>query len=215
MALGTLVRRVFHDILNGMNPLLVDFPMPIRTPRLLLKPREEGEGKILHQAVEESLASLELWMPWVHGPRGLELAEENCRKSIAEFAARTNFNLSIYDPSGKTFLGSTGLHRPKWSVPALEIGFWIHSAHQGKGYATEAANALTRYCFQALGAKRVLMTCDSRNAKSFAVMQRLGFAQEGLLRNDSRDPQGELRDTIVCARTEMDGLPALDVVWGK
>jgi RimJ/RimL family protein N-acetyltransferase len=197
------------------NPLLVNFPLPIRTPRLLLKPRYEGEGTILHQAVEESFAHLEPWMVWVHGERGIERAEEVCRKSIADFASRTNFDLSIYDPGGVTFLGSTGLHRPNWSVPAFEIGFWIHAAHVGRGYATEAANALTQYCFGALGARRVLMTCDSRNDKSFAVMKRLGFAQEGLLRNEARGVHGELRDTIVCARVNLDGLPYLEVSWGQ
>lgn len=34
-----------------MNPILIDVPMPILTPRLLIKPRQIGEGVVIAKAV--------------------------------------------------------------------------------------------------------------------------------------------------------------------
>jgi RimJ/RimL family protein N-acetyltransferase len=64
---------------------------------------------------------------------------------------RKNFTLSIYSRDGNTFIGSTGLHRPDWDVPRLEIGYWIHKDFEGKGYITESTIALTRYAFEVFG----------------------------------------------------------------
>lgn len=192
----------------------VEVPMPIRTLRLLIKPREKGEGSIVRQSVMESSDHLKPWMPWAHGTQTLEEAESLCRASVEDFLVRKDFVLSIYDPEGKEFIGSTGIHRPNWKVPSFMIGYWVAKKHEGKGLITETLNALTRYCFEVFKAKRVYLTCDAKNVRSLAVMGRLGYQQEGLLKNDSRDVNGELRDTIICARYDLKGLPDLDVHWG-
>jgi RimJ/RimL family protein N-acetyltransferase len=36
---------------------------------------------------------------------------------------------------------------------------------------------------------------DTRNERSWRVAERLGFVLEGVLRSDTRDPSGQLRDT--------------------
>lgn len=197
-----------------IDPLLIELPMPIRTPRLLIKPREKGEGPVVYRAVMESLDHLKPWMPWAHEPQSLDAAESLCRASVVDFHARKDFVLSIYDPSGKEFIGSTGIHRPNWKTPSFMIGYWVAQKHQGKGLITESLNALTRYCFEALRANRVYLTCDAKNSRSIAVMKRLGFEQEGYLKNDSRDAHGNLRDTIVCARTDLKNVPELSISWG-
>lgn len=197
-----------------MNPILIDVPMPIRTPRLLIKPREIGEGKVLNAAVCKSIDFLSAWLPFVKTMPTLDESEIHCRRSLADFILRQNIVLSIYTLDGQILIGSTGLHRIDWSVPSLEIGYWICEEHQGKGYITEAVNALTRYAFAALRARRVEIRCDAKNVKSHAVILRLGFEQEGLLKADSVSESGILRNTIICARQDISGLPDLRVSWG-
>lgn len=104
-------------------PILLDLPMPITTPRLLIRPRQVGEARVLHKAIEESREFLRPWMPFAQNPQTEEQTEEHCRKALAEFMMRTNFTLSMYDRSGKTFIGSTGFHRPNWDVPSFHIGY--------------------------------------------------------------------------------------------
>ena len=61
-----------------------------------------------------------------------------------------------------------------------------------------------RLAFEALGANRVEIRCDGRNARSLAVPARLGFVPEATLRNHCRDGRGELRDTRIFAMTPED-----------
>jgi RimJ/RimL family protein N-acetyltransferase len=139
--------------------------------------------------------------------------EEHCRKSLSEFVSRTNFTLSIYDRDGKTFIGSTGLHRPNWSLPSFHLGYWIHKDFEGKGFISESTNAVTRYAFNVLRARRVEIRCDGRNQRSLAVMKKLGFTEEGILRNNDIGADGSIRDTIITARLDTNGLPPLQVSW--
>jgi RimJ/RimL family protein N-acetyltransferase len=194
-------------------PILLDLPMPIYTPRLQLRPRRLGEGRVIAQAVDESREHLKPFMPFAREVRTPESYEEHCRESMAKFISRTDLTLSIYDRAGETFLGSTGLHRANWDVPSFHIGYWVHVAHEGKGYVQESTNALTRYAFEVLRARRVEIRCNRRNSRSLAVMTKLGFQQEGILRNDDLGAEGELRDTIVTSRIDLHGLPPLEVSW--
>ena len=59
-----------------------------------------------------------------------------------------------------------------------EIGFVLNPAHQGHGYATEAARALLGLAFDGLGLRRVIGRCDARNEGSAHVMERLGMRRE-------------------------------------
>jgi ribosomal-protein-alanine N-acetyltransferase len=70
---------------------------------------------------------------------------------------------------------------------STEMGlFWlIDAAHQGQGYATEAAEALVRYAFDELRVHRLVATTEYTNMASAGVMRRLGMTIE---RNPFPDP---------------------------
>ena len=79
-----------------------------------------------------------------------------------------------------------------------EIGFTIAPEHQGHGYATEAVRLLLTYLFAARGKHRITAYCDSRNAASVALLERLGMRREGHLR-ESTWAKGEWTDDLVYA----------------
>ena len=195
------------------NPILIDLPMPIITPRLQIRPRQSGEGHIIAKAINESLEHLKPWMPFAQKPADELEAEIFCRKCLSDFIARKDFVLSIYNREGTEFIGSTGFHRPNWDVPSLHVGYWIRKGYEGQGFIGETVNALTRYAFGVICVNRLEIRCDSRNKKSLAVMRKLGFNEEALLRNEDRAEDGSLRDTLVTARYDLLGLPELDVRW--
>jgi RimJ/RimL family protein N-acetyltransferase len=59
-----------------------------------------------------------------------------------------------------------------------EVGFVITPAHQGHGYAVEAARAVLALAFDDLKLHRVIGRCDPRNTASARVMERLGMRRE-------------------------------------
>jgi RimJ/RimL family protein N-acetyltransferase len=86
-------------------------------------------------------------------------------------------------------------------VRKFEIGYWVRTGFEGRGYVTEAAAALERLAFEQLAARRVEIRMNDRNERSWRVAERLGFALEGIQRRDSLDPSGAPRDTRVYAKT--------------
>ena len=62
-----------------------------------------------------------------------------------------------------------------------EIGFTVAAEHQGHGYATEAVRRLLHYLLIERDKHRVSATCDDRNTRSAAVLERVGMRREGHL----------------------------------
>jgi RimJ/RimL family protein N-acetyltransferase len=71
------------------------------------------------------------------------------------------------------------------NLKQAEIGFTLDRAYQGKGYATEAVGAVLDRLFRRQGLHKVTGECDARNTASAALMERLGFRREGLLRQQT------------------------------
>jgi RimJ/RimL family protein N-acetyltransferase len=62
-----------------------------------------------------------------------------------------------------------------------EIGFTLAPGHQGLGYGTEAVRRLLHYLLVERGKHRVSASCDDRNARSAALLERVGMRREGHL----------------------------------
>ncbi|HET7032811.1 MAG TPA: GNAT family N-acetyltransferase, partial [Casimicrobiaceae bacterium] len=135
-------------------------------------------------------------MPWVKEWDDPNQGAIFVRRAQAKWAAREEFFLGLWDRASDTFVGSSGLHRIDWSVPSVEIGYWIRSSFEGTGLISEAVAMIAAFAFETLRAQRVRIRCDARNARSAAVPRRLGFVHEATLRNETRNTDGSLRDTL-------------------
>lgn len=197
-----------------MDPILMNIPMPIQTPRLVIRPPQAGDGLQQMKAIEDSLQELRAWMPWAQKAQTLDEAEANVRHARVRFEAREDMRLHAYDRASGEQLASSGLHRFDWEVRKFEIGYWVRTPFQGQGYVSEVVTALTLYAFEQLRARRVEIRCDSENERSLKVARRLGFEQEGYFRNDAlKANSDEPRDTVIFARVNTVGLPPLAISW--
>lgn len=77
-----------------------------------------------------------------------------------------------------------------------EIGIWLHPDFHGEGYGTEACDLLLQYAFNELGYDRVMTRAFESNMASQRVWEKLGFTEEGRLRNQ-RFQDGEYEDVLV------------------
>lgn len=66
-----------------------------------------------------------------------------------------------------------------------DMGQALARAHWGRGYLSEALQALLAFGFTELDLHRVAADVDPRNAASATALTRLGFVQEGLLHERS------------------------------
>jgi RimJ/RimL family protein N-acetyltransferase len=179
----------------------------VHTPRLVVRCWNPADAPLLQAAVEASAAHLRPWLPWAAAePRSLDARIEDLRRFRGNFDLGADFTCGIFDRAEARVLGGTGLH-PRAHEQMLEIGYWIHVDHVGRGLATEAAAALTRVAFEVSRVRRVEIRCDPLNARSAAVPARLGFRHEATLRGDAQAPDGTPRDTMVWGLLE-DEYPA-------
>jgi RimJ/RimL family protein N-acetyltransferase len=190
---------------RAANPLLLDLPTELVGRRVLARAYRDGDGGVVAEAIAESrdrlLAS---GMPWVGEWDAPDQDVIFVRRCLAKWAAREDLYFGLWDRATGAYLGSSGLHRIDWSVPNVEIGYWIRTRFEGLGFITEAAALVAAFAFEAVQAQRVRIRCDAANTRSAAVPRRLGFAHEATLRNESRRGDGALHDTFEFGMTPAD-----------
>jgi RimJ/RimL family protein N-acetyltransferase len=79
--------------------------------------------------------------------------------------------------SDAAFLGFTGVTRLAW-VDLPEVGWRFVSSAWGQGYATEAGHAAMRFGFEVLALPEIVSVTAATNARSVAVMRRLGMTRD-------------------------------------
>ena len=79
---------------------------------------------------------------------------------------------------------------------SAEVGYWLDAGFEGRGLVTRAVTAVLDHAFGPLGLHRVELQTTTNNKRSRSVAQRLGFTQEGVLREAAAFPD-ERRDDVV------------------
>jgi RimJ/RimL family protein N-acetyltransferase len=78
-------------------------------------------------------------------------------------------------------IGFVGLMAPSFQArftPCVEVGWRLAFAHWGQGYATEAARAALAFGFGTAGLAEIVSFTSVGNARSRAVMERLGMIRD-------------------------------------
>jgi ribosomal-protein-alanine N-acetyltransferase len=88
--------------------------------------------------------------------------------------------------SSGELVGITALRDIDDQHSQAELSFWIGQPYWGRGFASAAAGAVLQYAFEVLGLNRVTAYHMLRNPASGRVLTRLGFRQEGILRQRVR-----------------------------
>lgn len=187
-----------------INAILLDVPTELIGERIALRAFQDGHASALWDVLETSREHLKPWMLWANDHSSLDFSREYVRRMQAKWILREDLPMGIWRAADNTLLGSTGVHRIDWSIPSMEIGYWVRPDAEGLGYVTEAVELITSFAFQHLRAERVTICCNSKNLRSAAVPPRAGFSHEATMRQDRREANGKLRDTELYAMTRAD-----------
>lgn len=104
-------------------------------------------------------------------------------------------------------IGAVTLYGIEREQERAAIGYALSTEHWGRGYASEAVGLALAHAFDGLGLRRIEADIDPRNAASCALVERLGFEREGLLR-ERWHVAGELCDTALYGLLARDWLAA-------
>ena len=127
------------------------------------------------EAVTASLAELRVWMPWAKEHPATDVYTDVVSGFDAAFDTGAEFVFGMFEVPGFVIVGSCGLHFRRGPGVA-EVGYWVRSDRQRRGYATAAARALTIAAFRHLDdVGAIHITMDKANTASAGVAAKLGY----------------------------------------
>lgn len=156
-------------------------PVPLTTPRLLLRPWAPSDAPSLWQAIEESRSTLIPWMPWAaSGHRDPEDTLEWIEGALRSWNAPEphDFFLALVLRDGERIVGGTSYHGVIEELGQAEIGYWVREDARGRGLCTETLVALLSAGFRDWGFRRLVVTCAGGNAASARVAAKAGMPLE-------------------------------------
>ncbi len=109
---------------------------------------------------------------------------------------------AIIYTSSKKMIGTIEIH--SYNQFKAEIGFVLNPDYWGQGIIVEAAKAIIIYGFEILHLKRLQYGYFFFNLRSKRVCEKLGFTEEGILRNKFQNYNGEIIDEVIASITNED-----------
>lgn len=150
----------------------------ITTDRLTLRELRLTDFDAVHAYASDPEVSR--YMNW--GPNTEDETRTFIQRALAQQQCRDRaiYQLAICLRAGE-LIGGCGLYVTDQQARQGFIGYVLHRAHWGNGYATECARALLSHGFGALGLHRIWTDCDTENRASAHVLEKVGMRREGEL----------------------------------
>jgi len=152
-------------------------PEAITAGPIILQRWTVERAEELDQAINGSMTELMPFMPWATADHQMEATKTYLEQSRSDWDKQESFNYAILTQQGEV-AGSCGL-MTRQGLGVLEIGYWVHSSHTGRGYASAAAMALAEVGLAQPGIDRVQIHHDIENPASGRVAAKAGFHQVG------------------------------------
>lgn len=145
-----------------------------------LRLHEERYAEAFFQLIDRNRDYLRQWMPWLDSEQSVEDTRTFMKETRLQFANDEALTTGIWYQG--QIVGTISLHALDWIDRKVEVGYWLSADQQGKGLMTKACRTLVNYAFEEYQLNRVEIHCATGNTRSRAIPERLGFTQEGILR---------------------------------
>jgi ribosomal-protein-serine acetyltransferase len=156
---------------------------------------ERRHAEAVHALARSNREHLLPWLPWAEKLDSIDGTIEFIDGAVRQFERGDGFS-ALVRWKGKP-VGAVGLHYISTQRSQTEIGYWMDRAHWGRGLMTRCVRGLLAHVFDELGLNRVEIRCDVDNAASRRIPEKLGFRQEGVLRDASLLAAGRRGDLVV------------------
>jgi ribosomal-protein-serine acetyltransferase len=145
-----------------------------------LRPVSIDDCEELFKAIERNRSRLREWLPWA----GLMFNKDELLHFLAEkeIENASRMSLTTHIRFQGRICGAVGLHTIDARHRSSSIGYWLDKDYEGKGLMTRACRAMVTAGFESFGLHRLEIRCGTGNQRSSAIPQRLGFREEGVLR---------------------------------
>lgn len=147
---------------------------------VVLAPLELDDARELFLLTDANRDYLRQWLPWLDGIRQVTHTRAFIRAARSYSDSRKGLQLAIR--CHDRIAGVVGYHPIDWRNRLTALGYWVGQDYQGRGLVSASCRALLTHAFHQIRLNRVEIRCAVANRRSRAIPVRLGFRQEGLLR---------------------------------
>ena len=149
-------------------------PTEIRTERLLLRPfRLSDIEDVLEYGSDPE------WAAFFDRPYDRDWVEDMVARAVlTSWDERPSFAMQL---DGRV-VGMVELWLGSRSI--ADLSYEVARPHWGKGLAPEAARAVVDWGFREMSLRKVDSYANSRNRRSWRVMEKIGMTREGLMRRE-------------------------------
>ena len=130
--------------------------------------------------IDSNRSFLREWLSFVDKNTNVEETKEYIKSTRQQFVSNSGIQAGIWYQN--QLCGMISIHNINWTHKSATMGYWLGEKYQSQGIITKVCQRSIRYVFEELQLNRVEIRCAEMNKKSRAVPERLGFKQEGMIR---------------------------------
>jgi len=185
----------------------VPYPQDLTDGVVRLRAYRDDDADALAEAVRESATDTGRWLAWARPDYDTATAQDWIRLCKQAWLLGDGFEMLIVNAQTERFLGGMGVNQRHREHRFANLGYWLRSSAQGKGYVTRAGALALRFAFETVGLTRIEIVAAHDNLASRRAAERIGGTFEGMLRNRLL-VQGEAVDSAMYSVIPEDLQPA-------
>lgn len=147
---------------------------------VIMRPFVEQDAEDIFKLIDSNRNELRQWLSWVDDTKSVEDSKKFIIDCQSQLAKGTAYRFGIFENGG--YAGIVDLHDVNSRNRRAGIGYWLGKESQGKGIMTKAVAKIVSFGFETIDLNRIEIHVAPGNTKSRAVAGRLGFIEEGQLK---------------------------------
>jgi ribosomal-protein-serine acetyltransferase len=144
---------------------------------------DDSDAAELHTLIDANRERLAEWLPWGAAQTPTDTSEFIAR-TRKQVAGNDGFQAAIVRDG--RIAGVVGFISVDWAHRTTGLGYWLGEEFSGQGTMTAAVRGMTDHALRVWELNRVEIGAALENRRSRAIPERLGFREEGTVRQAQR-----------------------------
>ncbi|GAB4549088.1 MAG: GNAT family protein [Pleurocapsa sp.] len=134
----------------------------------------------LFKLTDKNRDFLKQWLPWLDNIQKVSDTQEFIELQLLKFQQKKALHITIFYQN--QIVGVLGFNQIDTVNGIGYIGYWLGEEYNGKGIMTKSVQELVEIGHSYYSFNRIDIRCAVENSRSRAIPERLGFKNEGIIR---------------------------------
>ena len=134
----------------------------------------------LFQLTDRNRDFLSQWLPWLEKTKATSDTKDFIEAQLLKFQRGEALHVTIFYQH--KIAGVVGFNQIDRDNSIGHLGYWLAKEYNGKGIMTKSVRELIAIGFDYYNLNRIDIRCAKGNSRSRAIPERLGFKNEGVIR---------------------------------